>query len=172
LYSSISQTSDFSISDVRLLVAQKRILLDGRAAESAQQRVGEFTHVVLDGVYLKQNAPVYIMLNEPKGVVSATKDLRHTTVTDLLDHPQKDELHIVGRLDFNTTGLVLLTNDGAWSRRISLPETKLAKTYEVTLSRPLSDEYVKVFRDGIDTANTDTANTANRLMDTHSYGHG
>lgn len=145
----ISQNSVFSISDVRLLVAQQRILLDGRAAHSVRQRVGEFTHVLLDGACLKRNAPVYIMLNKPKGVVCATKDLRHTTVVDLLDHPQKDELHIVGRLDFNTTGLVLLTNDGAWSRKISLPETKLAKTYEVTLSKPLSDEYITVFRDGV-----------------------
>jgi 16S rRNA pseudouridine516 synthase len=145
----ISQNSVFSISDVRLLIAQKRILLDGRAAHSVQQRVGEFTCVILDGACLQEKAPVYIMLNKPKGVVSATKDLGHTTVIDLLDHPQKDELHIVGRLDFNTTGLVLLTNDGAWSRRISLPETKLAKTYEVTLSKPLSDEYIAVFRDGI-----------------------
>jgi 16S rRNA pseudouridine516 synthase len=145
----ISQNSVFSISDVRLLVAQKRILLDGRAAHSVQQRVGEFTHVMLDGACLKEDAPVYIMLNKPKGVVSATKDLRHTTVIDLLAHPRKDELHIVGRLDFNTTGLVLLTNDGAWSRKISLPGTKLPKTYEATLANPLSDEYVDVFREGM-----------------------
>ncbi|PCI43827.1 MAG: 16S rRNA pseudouridine(516) synthase [Moraxellaceae bacterium] len=92
---------------------------------------------------------VYMMLNKPLGVVSATKDLKHPTVLDLIQHPRKNELHIVGRLDFNTTGLVLLTNDGAWSRKISLPETKLAKTYEVTLSKPLSDEYIAVFREGI-----------------------
>ncbi|MCW8193708.1 pseudouridine synthase [Proteobacteria bacterium 005FR1] len=145
----VSQNSVFPISDVRLLIAQKRILLDGRAAHSVQQRVGEFTHVVLDGACLKDNAPVYIMLNKPKGVVSATKDLRHTTVIDLIEHPRKDELHIVGRLDFNTTGLVLLTNDGAWSRKISLPETKLAKTYEVTLAKALNDEYLAVFREGL-----------------------
>ncbi len=89
------------------------------------------------------------MLNKPRGVVSATKDLKHPTVLDLIQHPQKNKLHIAGRLDFNTTGLVLLTNDGAWSRKISLPETRLAKTYEVTLSKPLIDEYVAVFREGI-----------------------
>jgi len=145
----ISQNSDFSISDTRLLIAQKRIVLDGRVASSIQQKVGEFTQVVLDGQCLNDNKPVYIMLNKPRGVVSATKDPKHATVLDLIEHPQKSELHIVGRLDFNTTGLLLLTNDGAWSRKISLPETKLAKTYEVTLSKPLSDEYVVVFREGI-----------------------
>ncbi|MBQ0813253.1 MAG: pseudouridine synthase [Marinobacter sp.] len=145
----ISQNSDFSISDTRLLIAQKRILVDGCWAYSIQQKVAEFTHVVLDGHCLKDNKPVYLMLNKPKGVVSATKDLEHPTVLDLIQHPRKNELHIVGRLDLNTTGLVLLTNDGAWSRKISLPETKLAKTYEVTLSKPLSDEYVAVFQQGI-----------------------
>jgi 16S rRNA pseudouridine516 synthase len=145
----ISKNSVFSISDTRLLVAQKRILLDGEVAHSIQQKITEFTHVVLDGDCLKNNTPVYIMLNKPKGVVCATRDITHSTVLDLVQHSQKNELHIVGRLDFNTTGLVLLTNDGAWSRKISLPETKLAKTYEVTLSKPLSDEYVAVFKKGI-----------------------
>ncbi len=145
----ISQNSDYSISDTRLLIAQKRILLDGHVAHSIQQKVTKFTHVELDGICLKNHNPVYLMLNKPTGVVSATTDLKHTTVLDLIQHPQKNELHIVGRLDFNTTGLVLLTNDGAWSRKISLPETKLAKTYEVTLSKPLNDDYIAAFQEGI-----------------------
>lgn len=145
----ISQNSDYSLSDVRLLLAQNRIILNGEAAHSIQQQVTEFTHVVLDGQVLNDNNPIYIMLNKPQGVVSATKDPKHTTVLDLFDHPQKHALHIVGRLDFNTTGLVLLTNDGAWSRAISLPATALAKVYEVTLSKPLSDEYITAFRKGV-----------------------
>lgn len=145
----ISKNSAFSLSDTRVLIAQKRILLDGCVAHSIQQKVTEFTHVVLDGHCLRDNNPVYIMLNKPRGVVSATKDAKHSTVLDLIQHPQKNELHIVGRLDLNTTGLVLLTNDGAWSRKISLPETKLEKTYEVTLSKALTGEYIDVFREGI-----------------------
>lgn len=145
----ISQNSVFSLSDTHLLIAQKRIFFDGHAAHSIQQKVTEFTRFVLDGNCLQGNNPVYIMLNKPRGVVSATKDPKYSTVLDLIQNPQKNELHIVGRLDFNTTGLVLLTNDGTWSRKISLPETKLAKTYEVTLSKPLTDEYIAVFREGI-----------------------
>lgn len=145
----ISQNSDCSMADTRLLLAQRRIMLDGVVADSVQQAVTKFTHVELDGVCLQSGQPVYLALNKPRGVVSATKDDRHPTVLDLVDHPRKDELHIAGRLDFNTTGLVLLTNDGAWSRRISLPQTKLPKTYEVTLSEPLNEEYVAAFRAGI-----------------------
>lgn len=145
----ISQNSEFSRSDVRLLIAQQRIIIDGQAAHSVQQPVNEFTHVKLDSACLQNNNPVYIMLNKPKGHVSATKDRKHPVVLDLIDHPQKDELHIAGRLDFNTTGLLLMTNDGVWSRRISLPKSKLPKTYEVTLSKPLDETYVSVFSEGI-----------------------
>ena len=145
----IRQNSSFSISDTRILIAQKRILLDGCLAKSIQQKVTEFTHVVLDGECLQDNTPVYIKLNKPMGVVSATKDNTHSTVLDFINHPQKNNLHIAGRLDFNTTGLTLLTNDGFWSRRISSPETKLQKTYEVTLSKPLTEEYIAVFLKGI-----------------------
>lgn len=145
----ISQNTAFQLADTRLLIAQKRILVDGQVADSIQQQVTQFTHIVLDGQCLQDNQPVYLVLNKPIGVVSATKDLKHTTVLDLIEHPQKNELHIVGRLDLNTTGLVLLSNDGVWSRKISLPESKLAKTYEVVLSKPVTDEYIRVFREGL-----------------------
>lgn len=145
----ISKHSQFSLSDVRLLVAQKRVWLDGQAALSVQQMVTQFTHVQLDEQCLQNNQAVYMVLNKPKGVVSATKDSKHPTVIGIIDHPQKEQLHIAGRLDLNTTGVVLLSNDGAWTRKISLPETKLAKTYEVTVAKPLNDEYVRVFREGI-----------------------
>ncbi len=145
----ISQNTAFKLADTRLLIAQKRILVDGQTADSIQQQVTQFTHVVLDGQCLQDNQPLYLMLNKPIGVVSATKDLKHSTVLDLIEHPQKNELHIVGRLDLNTTGLLLLSNDGAWSRKISLPESKLAKTYEVVVSKPITDEYIRVFREGM-----------------------
>lgn len=145
----ISKHSDYSIADTRLLIAQKRILVDGQTAHSIQQQITQFTHVILDGQCLQNIQPVYMLLNKPKGVVSATKDAKHTTVIDLIEHPQKNDLHIAGRLDLNTTGVVLLTNDGAWSRKVSLPETQLAKSYEVTLAEPITADYIRVFRQGI-----------------------
>lgn len=145
----VSQNSSYKLSDIQLLLAQKRIRVDGQEADSIQQKVSKFSHVMLDDHCLQNNQPLYIILNKPKGVVSATKDPEHTTVLDLIDHPLKHELHIAGRLDFNSTGLVLLTNDGAWSRKISLPATKLSKTYEVTLSKTVTEEYAKVFLQGI-----------------------
>lgn len=145
----ISQNSGFSMGDVRLLIAQRRVLLDGVPAHCIRQTVARFTRVELDGIVLRDTQPVYLALHKPAGVVSATKDARHPTVLDLVPHPRKHELHLAGRLDFNTTGLVMLTNDGAWSRRLSAPETKLPKVYEVSVARALNEEYVAAFRAGI-----------------------
>lgn len=145
----ISQNSGVKLSDVRLLLAQKRILVDGQIAQSIQQKITQFTHVMLDGQCLQNNQAVYVLLHKPQGVVSATQDSQHATVLDLIEHPQKSELHIVGRLDLNTTGLVLLTNDGTWSRRVSLPQTGLIKTYDVQLAQPVTAQYAAVFAQGI-----------------------
>ena len=103
-------------SHVHQLLAQGRILLDGLAAESISQVVGPFTHVVLDQRVLQAEQPRYIMLNKPPGMVSATCDEQHPTVLDLVAAPYAKSLHIVGRLDLHSTGLLLLTNDGRWSR--------------------------------------------------------
>jgi len=145
----IHRSSDFSIADTRLLIAQKRIVVDGLPAESVQQRVTAFTQVTLDGSSLSDAKAVYLMLNKPQGIVSATKDPKHATVMDLIEHPIKDALHIAGRLDFNTTGLMLLTNDGAWSRKISLPVMKRRKIYEVTVSMPMNEAYISAFQSGL-----------------------
>jgi 16S rRNA pseudouridine516 synthase len=129
---------------VRALLVQRKIVVDGEIASVMNQIVGPFTLVVVDGEILQQRNPIYLMMNKPKGVVSATKDTRHTTVIDLIDHPLKNELHIAGRLDFNTTGLLLLTNDGAWSKQLSLPENNIIKTYRVTLKEALSQHEISI----------------------------
>ena len=89
------------------------------------------------------------MLNKPIGVVSATKDNIHKTVLDLLTDPEKSDLHIVGRLDLNTSGLLLLTNDSRWSERLTLPESKVPKTYQVTLQNKLTSDYIDAFQQGM-----------------------
>lgn len=132
-----------------MLLARGQICVDGVAATDINQVVDEFSTITLDGKTLQKRSPVYWMLHKPKGVVSATKDTEHTTVIDLLDVPAKDELHIVGRLDFNTTGLLLLTNDGRWSRQLTSPDNKVSKVYHVTLEKTINPDLVGIFSQGI-----------------------
>ncbi len=135
-------------SDVRPILAGGRVRIDGELATDISQVINRFSDVRLDGRPTQAATPRYVMLNKPRGVVSATSDAEHRTVLDLLEQPWREELHIVGRLDFNSTGLVLLTNDGRWSRQLSLPESKMLKRYRVRVDRALTPEYVDAFRRG------------------------
>ena len=89
------------------------------------------------------------MLHKPQGCVSATSDPQHSTVLDLLHEPDKADLHIAGRLDFNTTGLMLITNDGQWSRRLTQPQTKLPKVYHVQTEQDIGPQYAMTFAAGV-----------------------
>lgn len=136
--------------DVRLMLAKNRVVVDGVTAADIGLSIDEFSHIVLDNQRVLQvNKPVYIMLHKPVGVVSATKDDLHRTVIDLLERPDKATLHIVGRLDLNTSGLLLLTNDGRWSRQLTSPESKVTKSYKVTLKNSLTEPYIEAFAQGM-----------------------
>ena len=138
-------------SKVRLMLAQKRIYVDGQLATDINQPIDQFSHVALDGAVVQNNTRRYIMMNKPIGVVSATKDEQHKTVMDLLveKNINTDDLHIVGRLDLHSSGLLLLTNDGDWSRALMSPENKVAKVYEVTVEHPITDECIQAFANGM-----------------------
>jgi 16S rRNA pseudouridine516 synthase len=88
------------------------------------------------------------MLHKPTGILSATKDDQHPTVLDLIDDPDKHTLHIAGRLDRSTSGLVLLTNDGRWSKRLMAAEEKVPKVYLVETLDPIAPEAVDAFARG------------------------
>jgi len=150
--------------DVRALLARGRVVVDGEVATQIHQVVDQFSHVRFDDQLLQAHKPSYIMLHKPAGVVSATKDAKHRTVIDLLGGAEnvvgadqqsydKHDLHIVGRLDFNTTGLMLLTNDGRWSSSLTEPSKKVAKRYRVSMEKAVSSaqqiEYKATFAAGI-----------------------
>ncbi|WP_213875097.1 pseudouridine synthase [Pseudomonas sp. dw_358] len=140
----------FNRKQVRLLLIARRIKVDGQVTSDPLHEVREFSRVELDDELLQAGrAPRYFMLHKPMGCVSATVDLQHPTVLDLLDEPDKHDLHIAGRLDFNTSGLMLITNDGQWSRRLTQPITKLPKVYHVHTEQPISPEYAETFARGL-----------------------
>lgn len=151
----ISKQCSINRRDIKLMLAQGRIVINGRVIREITTIVEEFDHVVLDGKVLQDKTAVYIMLNKPIGVVSATKDELHKTVIDLLPDTmtgsgvKAEDLHIVGRLDLNTSGLLLLTNDSRWSRRLMSPQEKVEKVYQVTLQNELTEEYISAFAEGM-----------------------
>ncbi len=131
------------------MLAQGRVKVDGCLVRDIQQPIHQFSHVTFDTRVLQAKKPRYVMMHKPAGIVSATTDQRHTTVTELLDEADRRNLHIAGRLDFNSSGLLLLTNDGHWSRYLSAPENNLTKLYRVELEQALTDDYIRAFSDGM-----------------------
>ena len=165
----ISQQCQIPRKQVRLILAKGRVSVDGLVVRDADCQIDQFSHVMLDGRSLRQQQAIYLMLNKPVGVVSATKDNEHKTVMDLLPEYQDKGLHIVGRLDLNTSGLLLLTNDSRWSKQIMSPEHKVAKQYLVGLKEPLTQVYVKAFAEGFYFAyeNITTQPAELEILDSH-----
>ena len=134
----------------RLLLASGRASVNGQIVREGIHEVRIFDRVELDGELLQAGKPArFFMLNKPSGCVSATADPQHPTVLDLLHEPDKDELHIAGRLDFNTTGLMIITNDGLWSRRLTQPESLLGKTYLVETEDTIDPVCIERFAHGL-----------------------
>jgi 16S rRNA pseudouridine516 synthase len=146
----LSNLPCFNRKQVRLLLVEKRVRIDGQTVCDPHADVREFSRVEVDDEVLQAGKPLrHFMLHKPAGCVSATRDPQHRTVLDLIAEPDKDDLHIAGRLDFNTTGLMLITNDGSWSRRLTQPQTKLAKVYYVETEQDIGPEYAIKFREGL-----------------------
>lgn len=145
----LSQRLSINMRDVKPMLAKGRIIVDNCVADSSDQLVNTFSHVVVDGNEVQRNTPRYIMLNKPAGVISATSDPEHPTAIGLLEEQEVNDLHIVGRLDRNSTGLLLITNDSRWSQALMEPDAKVNKVYVVTLENPIDQAYVTAFAKGI-----------------------
>ncbi len=137
-------------SESRALLRQGRVTVNGVTAKKADDSVAEGDTVCLDGEPLSRQKFVYLMLNKPAGVVSASNDRRDVTVTDLVRsaYPRR-ELFPAGRLDKTSTGFVLLTDDGAFAHDILAPRRHVPKTYLVTLDAPATEEMERGFAAGV-----------------------
>jgi 16S rRNA pseudouridine516 synthase len=146
----LSNLPQYSRQTARQLLVSGHVQVDGVVVCEGLYNVSQFSRIEVGNQLLQAGKPArYFMLHKPPGVVSATEHDEHRTVLDLLDEPDKAELHLAGRLDLNTSGLLLLTNDGQWSRRLTEPRSRLGKIYRVTTEQPISAEYIEVFAQGV-----------------------
>ncbi|BES84530.1 pseudouridine synthase [Pectobacterium araliae] len=146
----LSQQLEISRSLVARELHAQRVTVDGEVVKSGAFKLSPAHNVEFDGNPLKQqNGPRYFMLNKPQGYVCSTDDPDHPTILYFMDVPVAYKLHAAGRLDIDTTGLVLLTDDGQWSHRITSPKHECEKTYLVTLEQPLAEDTAAQFTAGV-----------------------
>jgi 16S rRNA pseudouridine516 synthase len=144
----VAHTTAYSRSEARRLLREQRILVNGLAVKDAGLALAARDVITLDGTTLTLSGPCYYLLHKPAGVVCATQDGEHRTVLDLLPSERRKDLHIAGRLDIDTTGLVLMTNDGQWSHRVKAPG-RHEKRYRVRTARPIGVETITQFATGL-----------------------
>ena len=148
----IASQGIYSRSDVKSLISKKRVAIDGETVKSANVKADpEKSVITIDGRPLTIKKNVYIMMNKPKGYVSATEDRYHQTVLELMptDFAGRD-LFPAGRLDRDTTGLMIITDDGVLAHNILAPKKHVQKIYHVELDIPVTEEMARGFAEGVE----------------------
>lgn len=142
----------YSRSDVKYLVSRKRVAIDGEVVRSSGQKADPEKNVItIDGKPLTVKKQIYLMLHKPKGYVSATEDKEHQTVLALVPSEFKGrDLFPAGRLDKDTTGLMIITDDGVLAHNILSPRKHVQKVYGVELDIPVTEEMQKGFAAGVE----------------------
>lgn len=145
----ISVNTSYSRTQIQQLVRQGLVTVNGAISYKASVHISEDDAIHLGGKLIAPRLPRYLMLNKPAGYVCANTDGRYPTVLDLVDEPFKEELQIAGRLDVDTTGLVLITDDGDWNHRVTSPRHEHHKLYLVTTADAIGDSAIALFQQGI-----------------------
>lgn len=145
----LSQVTGLSRAQAQRAIRRGEVQVDGEPVTDPGWHVQPSARVEYAGQPLAAPQPRYFMLHKPVGVVCATEDREHRTVLDLIDVPNKAGLHPAGRLDLDATGLVLVSDDGEWSHRITAPRHKVPKSYRVTLADPLTEVAASALEAGV-----------------------
>ena len=145
-------------SEVKKYIRQGMVTVDGTVVKKPEEKIEEATQTVcVNGKELGYEKFEYYMLNKPKGVVSATTDKRDRTVMDLIESKKRKDLFPVGRLDKDTEGLLLITNDGELAHRLLAPKKHVDKVYYAQVAGQVTEDTVRQFSLGLDIGNDERA---------------
>lgn len=145
----IGNNSELSRSQIHVAFKKGSVTRNGELVSKTNSSMQPEDVIELNGEIIQPLQTRYLMLHKPAGYVCANSDSEHPTVLDLLDLPRKDSLQIAGRLDIDTTGLVLLTDDGQWNHLITAPRKSCSKRYLVTTADPIGEDTGAAFAAGV-----------------------
>lgn len=148
----IGTQTEYSRKDVKKLISQKRVRVNGEIVFKSDLKIDPDKDIIcIDTNEINIKEYVYLILHKPMGYISATEDRSQATVLDLVEEKYLHrELFPAGRLDKDTTGLMIITDDGKFAHDILSPKKHVSKTYEVTIDIPVTDKMVNDFKNGID----------------------
>ncbi|MGD9015722.1 MAG: pseudouridine synthase [Candidatus Omnitrophota bacterium] len=129
------------------LIQQKRVTVNGRVI-TVGDKASESDRIRVDGKLIREQKRIYLMFNKPTGCITALKDKSFRTVMDYINF--KKRVFPVGRLDYNTSGLLLFTNDGDFANRITHPRYQVNKTYLVGLNKPITNKEIQLIEAGLE----------------------
>ena len=147
----ISTQTKYTRKEVKELIKQKRVLVNGIIPLKSDFKVDSTNDlIIIDGKELEINKNIYLILNKPKGYISATEDRNLKTVLDLVPEKYRHRnLFPAGRLDKDTTGLMIITDDGNFAHSILAPKKHISKTYNVIIDIPITNEMQEGFKNGV-----------------------
>lgn len=145
----ICECTEVTRSQAGKLIRQGLVQVNQQVCKQPATHIKSTDQVLLDDEELQPVGLRYFVLHKPVGYVCSTDDPDHNTVFSLLDEPLMSRLHTVGRLDLDTTGLLLITDDGHWSHQISSPKYECAKTYRAWLADPVDNSAIALFAAGV-----------------------
>lgn len=148
----ISSQTNFTRSEIKKLLSNNRVLLNEKIIKDGSAKIDpENCEVTVNGEKINYYDKIYLVMNKPQGYICAAYDKKEKTIMELLDnkHKRKD-IFPAGRLDKDTVGMVLITNDGELSHKILSPKSHIPKYYIVKLAKDFKTEYIKIFKQGIE----------------------
>ncbi len=160
----LSEATGMSRKEATRALHREEVSVNGVVQKKGAFQVPAGAEVLWDNERLELTGPTYLMMHKPLDCVCANDDAIHRTVFSYLDLPNLDKLHTVGRLDLDTSGLLLITDDGKWSHRITAPKRQCPKIYHAWLAEPLSPSAVNAFAAGLQ-LHGETALTAPAVLE-------
>lgn len=146
----LASQGTMSRKDVKAIIKNGRAAVNGKTVKDSSVKIDENDTVTLDGKVLVLKKHIYLMLNKPQGIVSASDSKSEKTVIDLVPKSLfRSGLFPAGRLDKDTVGFVLITDDGEFAHEILSPKNHIVKTYEARLAESLSEEQKELIQNGI-----------------------
>jgi 16S rRNA pseudouridine516 synthase len=145
----ICKSTELTRNEAKSLLKKGEVRVNGEIIKNAATQVHENNHITVDGQALQARMSRYIMMNKPLDTICSNVDENHPSLLHFIDVDKAFDLHIAGRLDVDTTGLVLVTDDGRWSHNIISPKKLCKKTYRVWLREPLNEGIIEHFKMGV-----------------------